>query len=391
MRSWKARTSAGFLVGLLVGGVAVTGLAQRSERGAERGGTEARAGRNAGISAARQNVIISAAQRVSPAVVAVWVEGTRVVRVDPFAGMFRDPFFDQFFPPSQALQRVSGLGSGVIVDGSGLVLTNEHVVREADSVKVTLPDGRQLAARVLGGSTAYDLAVLRIKGERLPVAPLGRSDDLVVGEWAIAIGNPFGNLLENPQPTVTAGVISATNRDIKGGATQTGVYKHMIQTDAAINPGNSGGALVNADGEVIGINTFILSGSGGSVGIGFAIPSDLARRIIDEVVRYGRVRVAWPGMQVQVVDRELARQMGWNDEGGMVVTRVTPGGPAAQAGVQVRDRIRKVNGRPVNTVDDIQASVYGLFVGDRLVVAMERGGRSVTTPVVLAEAPRGAE
>ena len=314
-----------------------------------------------------------------------------MVRVDPFAGLFRDPFFNQFVPSPERAQRITGLGSGVIVDASGLVLTNEHVVREADSVKVTLPDGRQFSARVLGSSPAYDLAVLRVPGTRLPVATLGRSGDLVVGEWAIAIGNPFGNLLENPEPTVTAGVISATDRDIKGGATETGIYKHMIQTDAAINPGNSGGALVNADGEVIGINTFILSASGGSVGIGFAIPSDLARRILDEVVRFGRVRIAWPGMQVQVVDQRLAEQLGWAQDGGLVVTRVTPGGPAAQAGVRVRDRIWRVNRRSVNTVDDVQGSVYGLFVGDRLDLSLERDGRPLAAQIVLAEAPRGAE
>ena len=301
------------------------------------------------------------------------------------------PAKTQFVPSPERAQRITGLGSGVIVDASGLVLTNEHVVREADSVRVTLPDGRQFPARVLGSSPAYDLAVLRIPGGRLPVAPLGRSDDLVVGEWAIAIGNPFGNLLENSAPTVTAGVISATDRDIKGGATETGIYKHMIQTDAAINPGNSGGALVNADGEVIGINTFILSGSGGSVGIGFAIPSDLARRILDEVVRFGRVRIAWPGMQVQVVDQRLAEQLGWAQDGGLVVTRVTPGGPAAQAGVRVRDRIWRVNRRSVNTVDDVQGSVYGLFVGDRLDLSLERDGRPLAAQIVLAEAPRGAE
>jgi S1-C subfamily serine protease len=165
----------------------------------------------------------------------------------------------------------------------------------------------------------------------------------------------------------------------------------MIQTDAAINPGNSGGALVNADGDVIGINTFILSGSGGSVGIGFAIPIDLARRILDEVTRYGRVRVAWPGMQVQVVDGHLAQQLGWADEGGMVVTGVDPGGPAAEAGVQVRDRVRKVNGRVVNSVDDIQASVYGRFIGDELTLTLEREGRALTLTVLLAEAPRSTE
>jgi serine protease Do len=372
---------------LLIGGLPAVAGAQRpdSSRGV------ARAQLGAQLSAARRNVISAAAQRVSPAVVTVSVEATRMVRVAPFGGLFRDPFFDQFMPAPEQAQRISGLGSGVIVDAAGLVLTNEHVVRDAQKVSVTLPDGRQFPAEVLGGSTAYDLAVLRIKGSRLPAAPLGHSDDLVVGEWAIAIGNPFGNLLENTEPTVTAGVISATDRDIKGGATETGVYKHMVQTDAAINPGNSGGALVNADGEVIGVNTFILSGSGGSVGIGFAIPIDLARRIVDEVTRYGRVRVAWPGMQVQVVDDRLAQQLGWQDEGGMVVTRVTPGGPAAKAGMHVRDRIRRVNGRAVNSVDDIQASVYGLFVGDRLTLTLEREGRTLVLPLVLAEAPRSTE
>ena len=387
MKRWNPVPLALLLAGLMMAGLAAQARAQRpdSSRAA------ARATANAAISAARRNVISTAAQRVSPAVVTVSVEATRMVRLDPFGGLFRDPFFDQFMPAPEQAQRISGLGSGVIVDGGGVVLTNEHVVREAQTVSVTLPDGRQFPAEVLGGSSAYDLAVLRIKGGRLPVAPLGHSDDLVVGEWAIAIGNPFGNLLENTEPTVTAGVISATDRDIKGGATETGVYKHMIQTDAAINPGNSGGALVNADGEVIGINTFILSGSGGSVGIGFAIPIDLARIVLDEVTRYGRVRVAWPGMQVQVVDERLAQQLGWGDAGGMVVTRVNPDGPAAKAGLQVRDRIRKVNGRAVNTVDDVQASVYGRFVGDRLTLTLERQGRTLTVTVVLAEAPRAAE
>jgi len=376
-----------FLSCMLIGGSPLGALAQRADPGS----APARAHANAQLSAARRNVIAVAAERVSPAVVTVSVEATRMVRVAPFGGLFRDPFFDQFMPSPEQAQRISGLGSGVIVDASGVVLTNEHVVRDAEKVSITLPDGRQFPAEVLGGSPAYDLAVLRVKGGRLPAAPLGHSDDLVVGEWAIAIGNPFGNLLESTEPTVTAGVISATNRDIKGGATQTGVYKHMIQTDASINPGNSGGALVNADGDVIGINTFILSGSGGSVGIGFAIPIDLARRILDEVTRYGRVRVAWPGLQVQVVDGHLAQQLGWPDEGGMVVTQINPEGPAAKAGVQVRDRIRKVNGRAVNSMDDIQVSVYGRFVGDSLTITLEREGRALTVPLVLAEAPRSAE
>ena len=195
---------------LLVGGLPAGAGAQRPD--SSRGTVRAQLG--AQLSAARRNVISAAAQRVSPAVVTVSVEATRMVRMAPFGGLFRDPFFDQFMPAPEQAQRISGLGSGVIVDAAGIVLTNEHVVRDAQKVSVTLSDGRQFPAEVLGGSTAYDLAVLRVKGSRLPAAPLGHSDDLVVGEWAITIGNPFGNLLENTEPTVTAGVISATDRDI---------------------------------------------------------------------------------------------------------------------------------------------------------------------------------
>jgi serine protease Do len=343
-----------------------------------------------GISASRRSAIVSAAQRVSPAVVSVSVMTTRIVRNDPFGGMLRDEWFDQFFPREAYKQKIPSLGSGVIVDASGLVLTNSHVIRDADEIRVNLPDGRHFPAKVLGDSPIYDLAVLRIADATgLPVAPLGDSDSLVVGEWAIAIGNPFGFLLDDPQPTVTAGVISATRRDIKSEATDAnaGVYKNMIQTDAAINPGNSGGALVNGDGEVIGINTFIFTQNGGSIGLGFAIPIDLAKRLLGEIRRYGRVRAAWPGMQVQPVTEYLARRLGWNDASGLVVTRVDPNGPAARAGLRVGDRIRRVNGRAMNTVDDAQGSMYGASVGDVLTVELERDGRRQTVAVTLEEAP----
>ena len=386
---------AGFVAGVLIGAAVVAILLARWERAPGPAGAvgQARSGTE-GLSPARQSVVVTAAQRVSPAVVSVGVTSTRLVRLDPFGGrggMFHDDFFDRFFPQPEVRQQIKGLGSGVIVDPSGLVITNEHVVRDADSVKVTLADGRQYAARILGASPIYDLAVLRIGGERLPAAPLGNSDGLVVGEPAIAIGNPFGNLLNDTQPTVTAGVVSATRRDIKSEATATGVYKNMIQTDAAINPGNSGGALVNADGELIGINTFIFTPSGGSTGIGFAIPINLARGVLREIEIYGRVRVAWPGMQIQPVSRYLAEQLGWKDVGGMVVSRVEPDGPAARAGVQRGDRLRKVNGQPVNSVDDAQRSIYGASVGDKLKLSLERAGRPLEVTLVLVEAPRGGE
>jgi serine protease Do len=286
-------------------------------------------------------------------------------------------------------ERVPNLGSGVIVDASGLVVTNEHVIRDGEEIAVTLPDGRQFPARVLGASAAYDLAVLKISGSNLPVARLGDSDRLMVGEWAMAIGNPFGYLLNDPQPSVTAGVISAKNRDVKSEAAQGGgVYKNMIQTDAAINPGNSGGPLVNSEGEVIGINTFIFTQSGGSIGLGFAIPINLARRILGEVQRYGRVRAAWPGMSVQPVTPYLAQRLGYRDLGGLVVTEVVPDGPAGRAGLQVADRIRRVNGRTIQNIDDARGSIYGAGVGDRMTLTVEREGKTLEISFTLIEAPR---
>ena len=341
------------------------------------------------IPLSRRSAIVTAAQRVSPSVVSVSVVATRVVAVDPFGGLFGDDFWDRFYPPAQYRERVSGLGSGVIVDPSGTVLTNEHVIRNAEQITVTLTDGRQLPGKLLGSSSIYDLAVLKVAGTKLPAAPLGNSDQLVVGEWAIAIGNPFGFLLSDTQPTVTAGVVSAMHRDVKSEATDTGVYKNMIQTDAAINPGNSGGPLVNGDGEVIGINTFIFTKGGGSLGIGFAIPINLARRVLDEIRSYGRVRAAWPGMQVQQLTPLLARRLGFNDARGLVVSHVDPGGPAAKAGVRIGDRLRRVNGQTIETVDDAQKGIYGAAVGDQLELGLERSGRMIRVSLTLVEAPAG--
>ena len=341
------------------------------------------------LMSSRRTAIVTAAERVSPSVVSVSVIATRVVRADPFPGMPHDDFFDRFFPPSEFRQRTPGLGSGVIVDASGLVLTNEHVTHDAEEIKVTLTDGREFPAKVMGASEVYDLAVLKVEGSDLPAAPLADSDRLMVGEWAIAIGNPFGYLLNDTQPTVTAGVISATHRDIKVDASGTGVYKNMIQTDAAINPGNSGGPLVNADGEVIGINAFIFTQSGGSIGLGFAIPINLAKRVMQEIRSYGRVRQPYPGMNLQPLTRELAARLGFADVSGLVVSRVDPDGPAGRAGVKPGDRIRKVNGIVVNNVDDAQRGIYGANVGDKLVLGIERGSKSFEVTLVLVKLPGG--
>ncbi len=344
----------------------------------------------ADLPASRRTAIVTASQRVSPSVVSVSVVTSRIVRTDPFGGLMHDEFWDRFYPPTTYRERIPSLGSGVIVDAKGLVLTNEHVVRDAEQITVTLQGGRQLPARVLGSTGTYDLAVLRLDATDLPAAPLGDSDGLVVGEWAIAIGNPFGFLLSDTQPTVTAGVISATRRDIKSEATSGGVYKNMIQTDAAINPGNSGGPLINGDGQVIGINTFIFTQGGGSLGMGFAIPINLARRLVDEIVKYGRVRAAWPGMQVQPITEFIARRMGFKDTNGLIVTRVEAEGPAGRAGIVAGDRLRRVNGVEVRSLDDAQRAIYGAAVGDRLAVEVERGGKVRTMSFTLAEAPRSA-
>ena len=372
---------AGLGLGLVVGVVMFGAVQLRPGRNGEATAADK-------ISASRRSAIVTAAQRASPAVVSVSVVTTRVVRTDPFGGLLHDEFWDRFYPPTQYQERIPSMGSGVIVDRSGLVLTNEHVVRNADQITVTLSDGRQIPAKLLGASSTYDLAALKISGTDLPVAPLGDSDDLVVGEWAIAIGNPFGFLLNDTQPTVTAGVISATRRDIKAEVSDVGMYKNMIQTDAAINPGNSGGPLVNGDGEVIGINTFIFTQGGGSLGMGFAIPINLGRRILDEITKYGRVRSASPGMTVQPITPYLAQRLGFSDTNGLVVTRVDRDGPAASAGVRVGDRILKVNGIEIHSLEDAQRGIYGAKVGDRIQLDLGRGTSRVSVSLTLIEAPR---
>src|SRR5436309_861955 len=383
----RARGMATLGLGLLMGAGAALWLSEGPGRRPAVGHAEA----GETLSSSRRNAIVVAAERASPAVVSVSVVTTRVVRADPFGGLFHDEFFERFYPPMEYRERIPGLGSGAIVDPAGLILTNEHVVRNADQITVTLTDGRQFPATLLGATPTYDLAVLKVNGKNLPAAPLGDSDHLLVGEWAIAIGNPFGYLLNDTQPTVTAGVISATRRDIKAEATESGVYKNMIQTDASINPGNSGGPLVNGDSEVIGINTFIFTQGGGSLGIGFAIPINLARRLLDEIVRYGRVRAAWPGMLVQPITPYLAQRLGFKEAGGLIVTRVDPQGPAARAGVKTGDRLLRVNGVDVRSVDDAQRAIYGAAVGDRLDMVLDRSGSTLTASLVRVARRSGAD
>ena len=329
--------------------------------------TAARRARSAQIAGQRQSVIAEAAARVAPAVVSVNVL-RRVQR------MARDPF-EWFLMPRGAERLVEGVGSGFIISADGVVITNQHVTQGADQIVVTTREGQDYPAKLLGEDPLTDIAVLKVEGDDLPVAPVGGSHDLVIGEWVVAIGNPYAYLLGNTEPSVTAGVVSATNRNLLPSGDQQGVYVGMIQTDAAINPGNSGGPLVNALGEVVGVNSSIFSTSGGSIGIGFAIPIERAVRVADELRRHGAVRRAWAGLDVAGAD-DLRD---WKRAGGLKVTAVAPGGPAARAGIAEGDVLVEAQGRRIRTFLDWEGVLLDTGPGSTLSVTFRRGSTGPRT------------
>lgn len=322
------------------------------------------------ISAARRTPTMVAAFRVLPSVVSV-----RTTQLVHYRSLFST------FGGSRA---VPGLGSGFVIDSSGIVLTNEHVVRGADQIEVVAADGSIHDAELVGSDALTDIAVLRISGGRVPPAPLGSTADLFIGEPAVAIGNPSGYSLRNPEATVTAGVISGLGRDIQSASGEEVMYADMIQTDASINPGNSGGPLANADGDVIGVNSSILSRSGGSEGLGFAIPIDRALVVAGEILDHGRVRRPWAGLEV-LTERA-------DDEsvyGRPLVTEVYEGTPGEEAGLRVGDEIVSVNGRTVNHDLDWQVGLVYAGVGSQLVVVFRRGETLYETRLALEEIPSG--
>jgi len=344
----------------------------------------------AALDGSRRTAIVRAAERVGPSVVTLSVVQTRVVQTTPLA--LRDEFFEPFFrdmiPQYRYREQIPSMGSGFIISSDGYVLTNEHVIRGADQIKTILPDGRSFAGKVIGAHPRYDLAVVKIEGKNLPVATLGTANDLMVGEWAIAIGNPFGFLLNDVQPTVTAGVISATHRDIKSQSDDGGIYKDMIQTDAAINPGNSGGPLLNSKGEVIGVNTFIFSkGGGGSIGIGFAIPIDAAKRVVDEIIKFGKVRNVWIGVSTWELTPFVAERLATVDRNGLYVSVVERGSPADKAGMKVGDIIRKVNGTTIRDVQEAYRAIFGANVGDTITLTVDRDTKQITFRLLLEVVP----
>ena len=343
------------------------------------------------ISNQRKNAIVVAASRVGPAVASVTVIQTRIVTsgsfASPFADQFFDDFFRDFFPPRRYKEKIQSLGSAVIVSSNGYVITNEHLVANATEIKVTLPDARQFDARIIGTDRTSDVALLKIDGRDLPYATLGNSDDLIIGEWVIALGNPFGFLLEDAHPTVTVGVVSALRRSMKSRGQRAGqerIYKDMIQTDAAINPGNSGGPLVNIMGEVIGMNTFIFSSGGGSEGVGFALPISSEKHIITELKAHGKRREVWHGIYVQELTPELAAALKVEKKG-ILVSSVEEGSPADRAGLKPGDRIVEALGKPMNRPTDWEGVEAKLVVGDTLSLEMLRGGAEMTSEFVVKE------
>jgi serine protease DegQ len=312
-------------------------------------------------------------ERTTAAVVNVSSK-TRVQVRNPF---FDDPFFQRFFnQPNVPQERVQqSLGSGVIVDAArGLVLTNNHVIERADEVTVTLHDGHTVNAEVVGRDPDTDVAVVRIPAQNLTALTLADSDALRVGDFVVAIGNPFGL-----GQTVTSGIVSALGRS---GLRGLG-YQNFIQTDASINPGNSGGALVNLRGELVGINSAIYSPSGGNVGIGFAIPSNLARNVMNQLIAYGEVKRGSLGVQSQDLDARLARALDLEEGRGAVVTQVVPDSPADKAGLQAGDVIVKLDGKPIASADEL-ANVEGLLpIGKALPLEYIRSGSLKSTRLTL--------
>jgi len=320
---------------------------------------------------------------VTPAVVNISVVTRSPLENNP---LFRDPFFRRFFNlPDKPQRQEQAAGSGVIVDaGSGYILTNHHVVKDAEQVIVTLKDRRQFPAKLVGADPGTDIAVLKIEAPDLSAIGIGDSDTLQVGDYVIAIGNPFGI-----GQTVTSGIVSALGRS---GLSPEG-YEDFIQTDASINPGNSGGALVNLRGELVGINSAIISSGGGNVGIGFAVPSNMARIVMNQIVRFGEVRRGRLGIEMVDLTPALAKKLGVVAQDGAVIATVQPGSPADKAGLRERDVVTGLNGRPVRAAADLRARLGLTPVGEEVEMRVLRGAetRAIKVRIAAPQELSGAE
>lgn len=332
--------------------------------------------KNNNISESRENAITRAVKKVSPAVVGINVEEVREVQ-DPFSMFNNDPFFKQFFgnrgPQKQVVKE---LGSGYIISPDGYILTNDHVAGNATKISVTMTNGETIEAKLIGSDKNSDVALLKIDKNNLDYVKLGNSDDVIIGEWVIALGNPFGLFEINDKPTVTVGVVSA--KDMKVNAEGNRVYKDMIQTDASINAGNSGGPLVNAEGEVIGMNTIIFTGGGystGSIGVGFAISINRVKKLMEEIKVNGKIERNFNvGFRIQGIDDRIAKYLKLDKAEGVVVTEVMRGSLSDNAGLKPEDVIIEANGEIIKNERDLLFIINDLRTGDNLNMKIIRDG-----------------
>jgi Do/DeqQ family serine protease len=320
-------------------------------------------------------------KRVSPAVVNVSTRGTIKEKPGQRNPLMDDPFFRRFFelpPDAKPRERqFQSAGSGVIVDAkNGYIITNYHVVENASEITITLLDNRSFSARVIGSDEGADIAVLQAKQPNLVAMALGDSSHLEVGDYVVAIGNPFGL-----QHTVTAGIVSALGRS---GINPEG-YEDFIQTDASINPGNSGGALVNLRGELVGINSAILSGNGGNIGIGFAIPVNMAKGVMDQLIKYGQVKRGVLGVNIYNVTPDIAKEYGLSESSGALVAGVSPGSAAERAGIKTGDIITAINGVTMKDAGELRNTIGMLRVGDKVEIAFLRDGKPHKVTALIAE------
>jgi len=329
----------------------------------------------------RQNSITNAVSLVQNTVVSVNVIKTEIVRSQ------NNPFHSFFFNSndnSGYRREVKSIGSGVIISKDGYIITNSHVVEKATQIVVILPDNRHFDAELIGLADRQDIAVLKIVGEDLPVATLGTSSDLIIGEWVIALGNPYGFMIQDSKPSVSVGVISAVERDFN--ISRDGkIYRQMIQTDAAINPGNSGGPLANIYGKIIGINSFIFTETGSNIGMGFAIPIDRAMKMVEEIIEFGKVRTVWLDFGVQDINAMSAEYLGLQSEDGVIVTSIDKNSPAGKAGLKAGDVIVGINDNMVKSVEEAQFAVSDVTVGDVINFTILRDETALTIVIKAIE------
>ena len=329
------------------------------------------------ISNSRRNIITETVKKVSPAVVGINVTEIQKYR-DPFSSFFDDPFFRQFFGDRSTPSReIKELGSGYLISSDGYIITNDHVAGNASKITVTLTNGKNYDAKLIGTDQMTDIALVKIEGENFPYVKFGNSDDIIIGEWVIALGNPFGLFAVNDKPTVTVGVVSALGMNLE--PINDRYYLNMIQTDAAINGGNSGGPLVNSLGEVIGMNTLIFTaGSQGSIGLGFAIPINKVKKIADELKAHGKIDRDFDiGMRIQTIDESIARYYDLDQTKGVIITKVYPGTPADKAGLEVGDIILQIDKYRINNENTIFGVFYEFRTGQVVDILISRDGEQM--------------